>query len=247
MTCQEIGQWITDYIEKPLGQWRDSAYQQCSEARRWLEVRRKELEDWWRSQAASCREQPCQWWCLCCNKLFCWILDVLVRLLTLIIEIIEHVVEAVCKLIVTLIWLLLSIFVQMVKWIVLSILCILVALCSILILSGALALLVMLLGIVALGVATWAAVAAPLIPLAAAVAVTTLTLAHLLCEMSRCRILGAVGWALKWAIILGAATSLISLSPASALTVTMYGGLIAALIIAVEKIPCALPRMLGLP
>jgi len=247
MTCREIGQWITDNIEKPLEQWFVRARQQCTEPRRWLEERRREIEDWRRTQEARCREQPCQWFCLCCNKWFYWIVDLLVRILTVIIDVLEHVIEAVCTLIVTLIWLLLSILVQVVKWIVVSVVCLLEALCAILILAGAVALLVILLGIVALGVPALAAMAAPLIPIAAAVAVAALITSRLICEMSRCRIFGAMGWALKWAIVLGAAISLIMLSPPSALVVAVYGGLLAALAIALEKIPCALPRMLGLP
>jgi hypothetical protein len=184
---------------------------------------------------------------LCCNKWFCWLIDVLVRLLLVIIDVIEHVIEAVCKLIVTLIWLVLSVLVQVVKWIVLSVVCLLESLCSIAILIAAVALFVVLLGIVALGVPALAAVAAPLIPIAAGVAVAAFVLARLLCEMSRCRVFGAIGWALKWAIVLGAVMSLIMLSPTSALIVVTYGGLIAALTVALERIPCALPSMLGLP
>src|SRR5215217_5418907 len=150
MTCQQLDQWITDNVEKWLEQWRNRAYQECSDARRWLEVRRKEFENWWRSQTKRCQEQPCQWFCLCCNKWLCWILDVLVRILILIIEVIERVVEAVCRLIITLIWLVLWLSVLLTKWIVLAVVCILLALCSILILIGALALLVVLLGILAL-------------------------------------------------------------------------------------------------
>lgn len=246
-TCQDIGQWITDNIEKPLEQWRNDAYQECTEARRWLEERRTELEDWWRTQATRCREQPCQWLCLCCNKWFCWLVDILVRILTIILQIIEHIVEAVCKLIVTIIWLLASIIVQLVKWVVLSVVCLLEAFCSLFILLAALALLVLLLGIVALGVPMFVPIAASLIPIAAAVAVGALILARLLCEIGRCRLFGAIGWALKWAIVLGAAMALIMLSPLSALIVTIYGGLIAALIVALKKIGCQVPRMLGLP
>ena len=247
MTCKEIGEWITDNVEKVLDQWFVRARQQCTEAQRWLEERRTEIEDWRRTQETRCQEQPCQWWCLCCNKWFCWIVDILVRILIVIIEVFEHVIEAVCILIVTVIWLVLSILVQIVKWVVLAVVCILEALCSLLILIGALALLVTLLGIVALVVPALAAVAAPVIPIAAAVAGAALILARALCEMSRCRIFGAIGWALKWAIVLGAAVAVIMLSPMSALIVSIFGGLLAALAVALERVPCTLPRMFGLP
>jgi hypothetical protein len=247
MTCQQISQWFSDHIEKALEQWRDNAYRQCADAQHWLEEIRKEIEDWLQTQVQRCQEQECNWWCLCCNKWFCWLIDILSRILTIIIQVIEQIVEAICKLIVTLIWLLISIIAQVIKWVVQAIACILEAMCPILILIGALALLVLLLAIVALPVPALAAIATPLMPIAAAVAVATLALARLLCEASLCRILGAIGWALKWAIMLGAVIALIMLSPLSGLAVVIFGGLIAALTVAVERIPCVLPRMLGLP
>jgi hypothetical protein len=52
---------------------------------------------------------------------------------------------------------------------------------------------------------------------------------------------------LKWAIVIGAVITLVSLSPPSALVVVVYGGLVAALAVLLEKVPCTLPSMLGLP
>jgi hypothetical protein len=245
--CQEIGHWITDNIEKPLEEWRNRAWQECTEARRWLEERRTELESWWRTQATQCREQPCNWWCLCCNKWFCWLIDILVRILTVILQIIEHIVEAVCKLLVILMWLLLWTLVQLVKWVVLSVVCMLEALCALFILVAGLALLVFFLAIVALGVPTLAPLALPLIPIAMTVAVVALILARALCELGRCRVYGAIAWALKWAIVLGAALALVLLSALSALIVVTYGGLLAGLIQALRRIGCQAPRLLGLP
>ena len=81
MTCKEVGDWITDTIEKPLNQWRIDATQKCTDARKWLEERRTELEQWLHSVTTHCLEQSCQWLCLCCNKWLCWLLDILVRIL----------------------------------------------------------------------------------------------------------------------------------------------------------------------
>lgn len=245
--CQEIGKWITDNIEQPLERWRNDAYQECTDARRWLEERRTEIESWRRSQVTRCLEQPCQWICLCCNKWFCWLIDILVRILTILLEIIEHVIEAVCKLIVTIIWLLLMVLVQIVKFVVLSVVCLLEAFCSLFILLAGLALLVFFLAIVALGVPALVPVATPLIPVAIVVALAALILARLLCELGRCRLLGGIVWALKWAIVLGAALTLFMVSALSGVIVTIYGGLIAALMHALKRIGCQAPRMLGLP
>ena len=67
----------------------------------------------------------------------------------------------------------------------------------ILIVLAGLALVVVLLGIIALGAPAFAPLAAPLIPIAAVIALAALALVRLLCEISRCRLLGIVGWALK--------------------------------------------------
>src|SRR5688500_17456557 len=247
MTCQEIGDWITDNIEKPLNKWLIDAKQKCTEARKWLEERRNELEQWSQTVTTQCLEQPCQWLCLCCNKWFCWLLVILIRILIITIQIIEHVIEAVCTLIVTIIWLVISILVQILKWIVLAVVCILTALCALMILLGALALIVILVGLLALAVPLLAPIAAPLIPIAVVVAIAALTLARTLCEAGWCRVLGAIGWALKWAIVIGAVLSLVMLSPLAALGVAIYGGIITALIVGLERINCQIPRMLGLP
>ena len=247
MTCQEIGDWITDNVEKPLNQWRIDATKTCTEARKWFEERRTELEQWSQSVTTQCAEQPCQWLCLCCNKWLCWLLVILIRILIITIQIIEHIVEAVCTLVVTIIWLVISILVQVLKWIVLAVICILTSLCALMILLGALALIVVLLGVLAMAVPALAALAAAIIPIAVVIAIVALGLARTLCEAGWCRVLGAIGWALKWAIVLGAVLSLIMLSPLSALGVAIYGGLITALIVGLERINCQIPRMLGLP
>lgn len=247
MACREIGQWITDNIERPLQQWFANALQQCTEATSWFEERRTEIESFLTTQEQRCREQKCEWLCLCCNKWFCWLVDVITRIVTVLIEIIEHIVEAVCKLIVTLIFIVIMIFVQLVKWVILAVVCLLEALCPILILLGAVALAILLIAIVASAVPPLAPIALSLIPTAAGVAATTLLLARVICEAGRCRIPGAIGWAFKWAIVVGALLALVMLSPLSALLVAIYGGLLAALAIALERIPCTIPSMLQLP
>src|SRR3954462_7924504 len=115
MTCKEIGDWITDNIEKPLNQWFIDAKQKCTEASKWIEERRKELEQWWHSVTQQGAEQPCQWLCLCCNKWLCWLLDIFVRILIITLELIEHIIEAVCTLLVTILWLLIWLLVQLLK------------------------------------------------------------------------------------------------------------------------------------
>jgi hypothetical protein len=55
--CRENQEWVEENVERPveefLGQW-----------------------------SRVCEEQECNWWCLCCNKWFCWLTWIVVRVVT---------------------------------------------------------------------------------------------------------------------------------------------------------------------
>ena len=52
--CREVQEWIEEQIEQPI-------------------------ETWENQQEQRCRNEPCNWWTLCLNKLFCWLVWVLVK------------------------------------------------------------------------------------------------------------------------------------------------------------------------
>lgn len=52
--CRETQEWVEENIEQPIEQWVDQLQQRC-------------------------REQDCNWWCLCCNKWLCWLVWVVVK------------------------------------------------------------------------------------------------------------------------------------------------------------------------
>lgn len=58
--CQESQQWVEENVEQPI-------------------------EEWENQQETQCREQDCNWWCLCCNKWFCWVVWVLVKVVRFIV------------------------------------------------------------------------------------------------------------------------------------------------------------------
>src|SRR5688572_20466481 len=71
--CKEIQEWVEEEVEKPI-------------------------EEWENRQEKRCREQECNWWCLCCNKWFCWLVWVIVRVITwVIITVLKWVVRVVCE------------------------------------------------------------------------------------------------------------------------------------------------------
>lgn len=68
--CREVDRWITENVERPVENW----------------VERTERR---------CRERPCNWWCLCCNKWFCWLVTVLVRVVTWVVVTVTRLVTVV--------------------------------------------------------------------------------------------------------------------------------------------------------
>lgn len=73
--CSEIQRWITDTITTPV-------------------------ESWVNQEEQRCRLEPCNWWCLCCNKWFCWIVVIAVRVITWVVETVTRLVtEVVCAIV----------------------------------------------------------------------------------------------------------------------------------------------------
>lgn len=52
--CRDIDEWIEEEVSRPL-------------------------EEWEERQEERCREEECNWWTLCLNKLFCWLVTVVVK------------------------------------------------------------------------------------------------------------------------------------------------------------------------
>jgi hypothetical protein len=55
-TCREVREWIEEEVEQPIEEWEDQ-------------------------QEERCREEPCNWWVLCLNKLVCWMVWVAVKVI----------------------------------------------------------------------------------------------------------------------------------------------------------------------
>lgn len=73
--CREISRWITENVERPVESWAERTERQCN-------------------------EQPCNWWCACCNKWFCFLVTIIVRIVTFIIVTITRLItEVVCEIV----------------------------------------------------------------------------------------------------------------------------------------------------
>ena len=72
-SCREIHEWIEEEIEQPI-------------------------EDWEDRQEQRCRNEPCNWWLLCLNKLVCWFVWVTVKVIRwVVVTVGKWVVRVVCE------------------------------------------------------------------------------------------------------------------------------------------------------
>lgn len=73
--CREISRWVSENVEQPIEEWVNRTERQCI-------------------------EQPCNWWCLCCNKWFCFLVTLVVRIVSFIIVTVSRLVtEVVCEIV----------------------------------------------------------------------------------------------------------------------------------------------------
>jgi len=71
--CHEVQDWVEEQIEQPV-------------------------ETWVNQLQEVCEEQECNWWCLCCNKWFCWLVWVVVKVVTwVIVTVGKWVTRLVCE------------------------------------------------------------------------------------------------------------------------------------------------------
>jgi len=71
--CKEVQEWVEEQIEQPI-------------------------EEWENQQEERCREEECNWWMLCLNKLFCWLVWVVVKVIRwVVVTVGKWVVRVVCE------------------------------------------------------------------------------------------------------------------------------------------------------
>jgi hypothetical protein len=105
MACREVSTWITENVLIPVERVITQAREACERFNVWVEEKvRQPLERWISSEERRCREEACNWLCLCCNKWFCWIVFVVIRVITwILITVVKWVVHLICKIVTTII------------------------------------------------------------------------------------------------------------------------------------------------
>lgn len=103
--CREVSTWITENVLVPVEKFITEAENVCDNIGQWVEQEVwQPVSEWVSQQQRQCREQSCNWWCACCNKWFCWIVTVIVEVVTwVIVTVLKWVVTLVCHIVVTII------------------------------------------------------------------------------------------------------------------------------------------------
>lgn len=101
MACREVSTWITENVLVPVQRVITEAREVCENIGQWVEDKIwKPVEEWVSREERRCREQDCNWWCLCCNKWFCWIVTIIVKVVTwVLVTVLKWVVTLVCKIV----------------------------------------------------------------------------------------------------------------------------------------------------
>lgn len=73
----------------------------CREVQDWIETNVEQpIETWENQQETRCRNESCNWWLLCLNKLFCWLVWVLVKVVRIVVVTIgKWVARVVCEIV----------------------------------------------------------------------------------------------------------------------------------------------------
>jgi hypothetical protein len=125
VACREVSTWITENILAPVERFVTEAREACENITTWVEEKvQQPVESWISQQERRCREQDCNWWCLCCNKWFCWIVTVVVRVVTwVLITIGKWVAHLVCKIVTTIVGIVVELVLKIVTRIVTFLVC----------------------------------------------------------------------------------------------------------------------------
>lgn len=99
MACREVSKWMTEKVLVPVEKFITKAKKACESVKKKIEEKiQKPVEDWVSKQERKCKKQKCKWWCACCNKWFCWLVTVVVKVVTwVVVTIIKWVTHIVCK------------------------------------------------------------------------------------------------------------------------------------------------------
>ena len=126
MACREVSTWITENVLTPVERFVTEAREVCENVTTWVEEQvQQPVEEWVSREERRCREQDCDWWCACCNKWFCWIVTVTVRVVTwVLVTVGKWVTHLVCKIVTTVVGIVVELVLKVITRLVTIIVCV---------------------------------------------------------------------------------------------------------------------------
>lgn len=123
--CQEVSKWITENVLTPVEKFITEAREACEEVKRWVEEQVSQpFEEWASREERRCIEQDCNWWCLCCNKWFCWVVSIVVRVIVwIVVTVGKWVAYLACKIVTTIIGIVIELVLKVIHRIVTFVVC----------------------------------------------------------------------------------------------------------------------------
>ncbi len=125
MACREVSTWLTKNVLVPVEQFITSAQQFCQNIGQWVDINVTEpVNEWVSSQQQKCTEQSCNWWCACCNKWLCWIVDVVVQVVVwVVVTVAKWIVTIVCQVVTIILGIIIELVLKVVAWVVTFLVC----------------------------------------------------------------------------------------------------------------------------
>ncbi|MGS2762946.1 hypothetical protein [Sinomicrobium sp. M5D2P9] len=124
--CKKVKKWITEKVQVPVEKAIKKAKKQCTEVKKKIEEKvKKPIEKWVSKQEKKCKKRKCKWYCLCCNKWFCWIVTLVVKVVTwVIVTIIKWVTYLACKIVMIVVDVVVKLVTRILKFLVTFLVCI---------------------------------------------------------------------------------------------------------------------------
>jgi hypothetical protein len=118
--CREVKTWITEEVQVPVEEQITEARRQCDTVKQKIEEQTsKPVEEWVAREERKCKKKKCKWWCGCCNKWFCWIETLLVKVIVwVVVTVVKWVIHLVCKLVMVIIDVVVKLVLRIVKFLV---------------------------------------------------------------------------------------------------------------------------------
>ncbi len=124
--CQTVSKWIAENVLVPVETFITEAREACENVNTWVEEQVwQPVSQWISEQQEQCTEQDCNWWCACCNKWLCWIVTVVVEVVTwVLVTVGKWVVTLVCQIVTEVVGIVVELVLKVIYRVVTFVVCI---------------------------------------------------------------------------------------------------------------------------